>query len=354
MARIDAAPHPNAAPATTSPNHQPCAAPDEAAQLLEHAVADGCAAVTARAYLADWAAFTRWCATRGDNPLPATPATVTSYLTELAASRTNATVQRRHAAIAKVHELARLTSPTHSLAVRHAMRQLRAIPERQHVRHVAAVDTAVLRQLLATLDPTADEPPARTAHKHRQRARDRALLLIGFTAGLRRSELVGLDVADILHTPSGLEILVRQPASTPPQPPRRIQLGSGTDPATCPVRAWQAWQQAAGLTDGPAFRPVDRWGNLRTPRSDQSASAAVPLSDRAVAEIVKRCAAQANLDPSQFSGHSLRAGFVVEATRREMPLEQIIARAGVSTALSHRYLRRPDLWTHNPAARIGL
>jgi site-specific recombinase XerD len=309
--------------------------------------------VTTRAYLADWGDFARWCAVRGDHPLPATPPTVASYLTQLAASRTNATVQRRHAAIAKVHELARFTSPTRSAAVRQAMRQLRALPERQHVPHVAAADTAVLRQLLATLDPPADEPPESTARKHRPRARDRALLLIGFTAGLHRSELVGLDVVDILHTPSGLEILLSRPASAPPQRPGRLQVGSGTDPATCPVRAWQAWQQATGLTDGPAFRPVDRWGKLRAPRSDQSGATAARLSDRAVALIVKRCAAHANLDPAAFSGHSLRAGFLVEATQ-ETPQEPIIAQVGLPSALPSRYLRRGDPWAHNPAARIRL
>jgi site-specific recombinase XerD len=352
MARFDAAPDPEAAQAITSPDSQALAAIQAAAGLLERA--DGCAARTAHAYLADWADFARWCAGRGSNPLPATAATVASYLTDLAGSRTNATVQRRHAAIAKVHELGRRTSPTRSTAVRQAMRQLRGMPERQHVRHVAAADIAVLRQLLATLDPPADEPPGSTARKRRQRARDRALLLIGFAAGLRRSELVALDVADILHTPSGMELLVRRPASAVPELPRRIRLGSGTDPATCLVRAWQAWLQAAGLADGPAFRPVDRSGNLRVPRSDRSGATAARLSEAAVAAIVKRCAAQASLDPAEFSGHSLRAGFIVEATRQQMPLEQIVARAGFSTTLSFRYLRRADLWAYNPATRIGL
>jgi site-specific recombinase XerD len=330
------------------------AAAEAATGLLERAVADGCAVRTARAYLADWHDFAGWCIARGHRSLPATPSTVARYLIELAAGHSDATVHRRHAAIAKIHQRAQLTSPTRSAVVRQALWRLRVMPERRPVRHRAAADAAVLGRLLATLEPTADEPPAHTARKRRQRARDRALLLIGFTGGLRRSELVGLDVADIVATASGLEVLIRRPAGTPRRQPRRIRLGAGADPATCPVRAWQAWQQAAGLTGGPAFRPVDRWGAVRGDAGNRSGGAGVRLSGESVALIVKRCAAQAGLNPAGFSGHSLRAGLVVEAALQGLAPPQLVAEQRVATAMPDRYLRRGDLWADNPATRIGL
>jgi integrase len=346
-------PHPHATD-PVRPTTGAAAAAEAATGLLERVIADGCAVRTARAYLADWRDFAGWCAARGHRPLPATPSTVASYLTELAASRSDATVHRRRAAIAKIHQLAQFTSPTRSAVVRKTLSRLRAMPERQPVRHRAPADAAVLRRLLATLDPTADEPPAHTTRKHRQRARDRALLLIGFTGGLRRSDLVGLDVADIIATPSGLELLIGQPAGTPRRQPRRIRLDLGADPATCPVRAWQAWQQAAGLTDGPAFRPVDQWGAVRGALTNRPGGAGERLSGEAVALIVKRCAAQAGLNPAGFSGHSLRAGLVVEAARQGLALPQLAAEQRVATAMTEGYPRRGDLWTDNPATRIGL
>jgi integrase len=342
-------PDPQATDPPMRPTPRAAAAAEAATSVLERAIADGCAEPTARAYLADWHDFAGWCTARGHRSLPATPSTVASYLTELAAGRSDATVHRRHAAIAKIHQLAQLTGPTRSAVVRQALWRLRAMPERQPVRHRSPADAAVLRRLLATLDPTADEPPAHTARKRRQRARDRALLLIGFTGGLRRSELVGLDVADIVATPSGLELLIRQPAGTPRRQPRRIRLGASADPATCPVRAWQEWQQAAGLTGGPAFRPVDRWGAVRGDAANRSGGAGGRLSGESVALIVKRCAAQAGLNPAGFSGHSLRAGLGVEAARQGLALPQLAA-----TAMTDGYLRRGDLWTDNPATRIGL
>jgi hypothetical protein len=82
--------------------------------------------------------------------------------------------------------------------------------------------------------------------------------------------------------------------------------------------------------------------------------AEVRLGDGSVADIVKRCAAAANLDPSAFSGHSLRAGLVAEATRQGRTPPQLDAQRSFAAALPDHYLRRGDLWADNPAARIGL
>ncbi|WP_052567978.1 site-specific integrase [Ktedonobacter racemifer] len=128
--------------------------------------------------------------------------------------------------------------------------------------------------------------------------RDRALLLIGFAAGaFRRSELAQLRLADITETEGGLRVQLRQSKTDQEGEGFVKGIPYGHEQKTRPVRAWRAWKEAAGITDGQAFRSITRHSKLGT-----------SLSDRAVAEIVKRRAKAAGLEYNDFSGHSLRAG----------------------------------------------
>jgi integrase len=134
--------------------------------------------------------------------------------------------------------------------------------------------------------------------------RDRALLLVGFAAALRRSELVGLDVADLKQSKAGLRLRIR--TSKTDQDRQGVSVAITPGSSTCPIAALNKWLATAGIDDGPVFRSVfkgDRVANAR-------------LSDRAVAEIVKRYATRIGLDATLFSGHSLRAGFLTSAAQR--------------------------------------
>jgi integrase len=124
--------------------------------------------------------------------------------------------------------------------------------------------------------------------------RDRALLLIGYVAALRPSELVSLDVSDLTVVDDGLAVSLMR---------GRIVIPYGVEPDLCPVVAWEDWEAAAGLTAGPAFRSVDRDGRLGLTR----------LGEKAITRIVQRAAERAGLDDARYSAISLRLGMLASA-----------------------------------------
>lgn len=287
---------------------------------------------TWRAYAGDLAHFGLWCAGSGRDPLPATPDTVNTYLTAHAEDLSVATLSRRLAAISVAHGLVGVPSPTDSEAVALVWRGLRRLhgPGRPSHR-VDALEAPTLMTLLAPLRDTVMDH------------RDRALLVLGFAGALRRSELSALEVGDVeVH----LEALVVTIEAAGAREARTVTLPWGSRRDTCPVRSWRAWVEAAGLQDGPAFRRMTKGGrSLRHER----------LGDRGVAEVVKRRAADAGLDPRSFSGHSLRAGFVTAASRAGVPGVAIARQTGHRSAAALAACVREDRpFLQNPAESVGL
>jgi integrase len=135
--------------------------------------------------------------------------------------------------------------------------------------------------------------------------RDRALLLIGFAGAFRRSELVALNADDIEETAEGLRVTIRRSKTDQEGHGHVIAIPHGV--IACPVTALKAWLEAAGIAQGPVFRPVAKGGRIRATR----------LTDRSVADIVKAHAQRAGLDPKLFAGHSLRSGFLTSAAALE-------------------------------------
>lgn len=255
---------------------------------------------TRRAYQADWADFTTWCAKADLVPLPAEPVTVARYLAQIAdGGRKASTIQRRVAAIRSIHKAAGYEPPTNAEGVKATMRGIRRSLGSRPVRK--APTTA---ELLARILPHLPEGL--------QGLRDRALLLLAFAAALRRSELVALHVHHIERRARG--IVVHIDGSKTDQEGRGEQLPVPNGRELRPVDALDAWMRAASITDGPIFREVDRHGRV----------GAVALSDRSVARIVKRVTAAAGLDPAIFSGHSMRAGFVTSALDRQVDALKIM------------------------------
>jgi site-specific recombinase XerD len=134
--------------------------------------------------------------------------------------------------------------------------------------------------------------------------RDRALLLLGFAGAFRRSELVALNVADIQECEAGLRVHIGR--SKTDQEAQGVTIGIVPGAVACPVRAIKAWLEAAAITDGPVFRSIAKGERVSTVR----------LSDKSVADIVKRHASRLGLDPAAFGGHSLRAGFLTSAAAK--------------------------------------
>ena len=173
--------------------------------------------------------------------------------------------------------------------------------------------------------------------------RDRALLLVGFAGAFRRSELVSIDVEDLETVPEGFVVHLKRSKTDPYRHGRKVGIPYGTSEKTCPVVALETWLIVASLATGPVFRAVDRYGHLRDGR----------LSGRAVARIVKRCAAKAGLDKSQFSGHSLRAGFATSAAVAGVSERAIMKQTGhKSTKMVRRYIRDGQLFQNNAATNL--
>jgi integrase len=172
--------------------------------------------------------------------------------------------------------------------------------------------------------------------------RDRALMLLAFAIAGRRSELAGLMVRDVVDDPNGLVVEVRVSKTRP----RTVAVPFGSNPKTCPVRAWQAWRDAAGLDDpdGPAFCRIDRHGRLLG-----------ALSGQAAGDIVTRAAERAGVE-ARLTGHSARAGLATAARQAGKDPKAISATTGHvpgSRALD-RYIRRVDRWSEGDNALMGI
>jgi site-specific recombinase XerD len=293
---------------------------------------------TRRAYLADWEHFAGWCAERGLDALPAAAEALADYVTDSAAcGKSTATIGRRLAAVRSAHLTAgHAVSPTSAPVVRRALAGVR----RTHgvaPRRKAAITTDQVRAMLATLDPATPLG-----------ARDRALLLLGYAMGARRSELVALDVDDLELVPDeGLRIRLRRGKTDQEGRGRLVGVRRGTRSAeTCPVRAVQAWLEVLGRpATGPLFRHVRRGGHVTAER----------ISPKVVAMVVQRTALAAGLDPSCLGGHSLRAGMVTTAARRRAPLTRIMAQSGhlrLDTLMG--YVREAELFDDNASGYLEL
>lgn len=273
---------------------------------------------TRRAYAGAWEAFCAFCVGRGIAPKPAGAALVADYLTHLAESgRKVATVNMAASAIAAAHRTAGHDDPTKHEAVRLLLtgirRKLGTAPSQK-----APALRDDLSRMLAAL-------PATLAG-----TRDRALLLLGYAGAFRRSELVSLDVADLRFTSDGLVIVLRRSKTDQEGEGALKHIPALERSALCPVAAVRAWLTAAGLASGPLFRKVDRWESVGDVR----------LNDRTVALIIKRAARGAGLEPRQFAGHSLRAGFATQAAADDVDTLAIREVTGhKSDLMLSRYVR---------------
>jgi site-specific recombinase XerD len=152
---------------------------------------------TLTAYRKDWQDFEQFCVLAGFNSLPTTPDTVVTYLVALADIRKVSTLERRIASISQAHQAAGFTSPTSDITVRVLMQGIRWKKGTAQDCKAPAV-TADIRVMVSTLPDNL------------LGIRDRALLLIGFAGGFRRSELVAQDIEDIEFRRKGLVIIIRK------------------------------------------------------------------------------------------------------------------------------------------------
>ncbi|MES0157567.1 tyrosine-type recombinase/integrase [Mesorhizobium sp. M0018] len=294
--------------------------PDRVTTYVEQSLA----ANTKRAYLGDLAHFEAWGGT-----IPATDTAIASYLAEYAERLSVATLCRRLATISKAHTAKGLISPTVSELVKSTIKGIK----RSRGTAQAEAKPLLRDDLFAVLEQTGSDVKS---------VRDRALLLIGFAGGFRRSELVGLNVEDIEHVRQGIVVLLRRSKTDQESSGRKIAIPFGRT-RWCPVAALDQWLSRTAIAAGAIFVGVNRHGHLSEQR----------LSAEAVSLVVKERVADANIDPSRFSGHSLRAGFVTSAAMAGAKAYKIRAQTGhASDAMLGRYIRDGDLFNCNAAGTI--
>ncbi|MGC9418493.1 MAG: tyrosine-type recombinase/integrase [Rhodovulum sp.] len=303
---------------------------------------------TLKAYARDWAHFARWCRLKGTDPLPPSPEMIGLYLADLAAPSGKApalsvsTIERRLSGLVWNYRQRGLVldrGDRHIASVLAGIRRRHARPPRQK----EAVLADDIRAMVATLP-------------HDLRGlRDRAILLVGYAGGLRRSEIVGLDAGkdDTPESGGWIEILDGGALLTLNAKTgwREVEIGRGSSARTCPVHALEQWLHFARIDFGPVFVRVSRDGTRALkPR----------LNDRHVARLVKHCVLAAGLRSelpekerlALFSGHSLRAGLASSAEVDERHVQKHLGHA--SAEMTRRYQRRRDRFRVNLTRAAGL
>jgi site-specific recombinase XerD len=287
---------------------------------------------TLRGYRADWNDFCGWCESHATAPLPASPERVAGYIAECAGRLKVGSIQRRLNAIAEAHKAIGMESPTHAAVVTNTMKGIR----RTLGVAPAQKTPALTDDIRAMVDAAGNGIIG---------LRDRALILIGFASALRRSELVGLDVADCPFGKDGITITLRRSKTDQDGVGRKIGIPYGSNPETCPMRVLQAWMEQAGINAGPLFRPISRHGHVQPGR----------LSGIGVARVVKKLAERAGLDPARYAGHSLRAGHATSAAIAGASERSIMNQTGHrSVQMVRRYIRDGNLFRENSAGKLGL
>lgn len=306
---------------------------------------------TRRAYASDWKHFSGWCRRQGLEVLPPSPLTVGLYITACASGAATAdrvpnsvsTIERRLSAL--TWNYTQRGTPLdradrHIATVLAGIRNTHASPPRQK--------EAVLPEDVIAMLETLDRGTLRGL-------RDRAMLLLGFAGGLRRSEIVGLDLhrddtedgggwVEILD--KGMIVTLRGKTGW-----REVEIGRGSSDTTCPVVALQTWLRLARIGHGPLFRRIRGQGKDVGPDR---------LTDQQVARLVKRAALAAGVRgdlpegerEEKFAGHSLRAGLASSAEVDERYVQKQLGHA--SAEMTRRYQRRRDRFRVNLTKAAGL
>jgi len=285
---------------------------------------------TRAAYAHDWRDFERWCTAAGKGPLPASGETLPLYLVALAdRGRAMATIRRRVCSIAARHLAAGFPTPATAdvgEVLAGLARRIGTAPRRAK----AALSVQDLRSMLAAID---DDGP--------RGCRDRALLVVGFASGLRRSNLVALDLADVTIKREGLVLRISRSKTDQRGAGLLLDIFRGKCAATCPARVLERWLLERGSAAGPLFCQLARPGDGVRPHKR--------MTGEAVGDLVQEAAARAGLDPRRYGAHSLRAGVATAAAANGESDVAIMQRTGHKSAASMaRYVRPGRLFMHDP------
>ena len=275
---------------------------------------------TLRAYQSDFKDFSAFCSNNGFPSLPSQPKIIALYITNLSKSSKFSTLKRRIASISVIHKL-----KGHYLDTKHPviMENLHGIKRTLGSRQKAK-KPILINDLKLIINVISEE-----------KIRDKALILLGFAGGFRRSELVNINHEDIEFVTEGVKILIKRSKTD--------QTGEGSI-------------KAIPYFDNQEFCPVISLKNYINSKSNiKNESRIFDISDKSVALIIKKYAEKAGLDSSKYAGHSLRSGFATTAAEFGAEERNIMAMTGhKTTQMVRRYIQDANLFKNNALNKIKI
>ena len=292
---------------------------------------------TVRAYKSDFKDFGIFCAKNGIKSLPSEPKIVSLYLTHLSIKDVKiSTLKRRLVSIGVIHKLKGYYLDTkHPSIIENIMGIKRRKGSIQKAKKPLLINN--LKKIINVIDEQKREEI--------KKLRDRSIILIGFSGGFRRNELVSLDYDDLDFVPEGVKINIKRSKTD--------QFGEGSTKGLpyfnsskyCPVVSLQKWIEISKITSGPLFRRFRKGSNLSENR----------LTDQTVALIIKEYLNIAGIDSANYSGHSLRSGFATSAAESGAEERSIMSMTGhKSTEMVRRYIKEANIFKNNALNKIKL
>jgi len=292
---------------------------------------------TVRAYKSDFNDFALFCAQNGFKSLPSEPKIISLYLTYLSTKDAKmSTLKRRLVSIGVIHKL-----KGHYLDTKHPsiIENIMGIKRRKG--SVQKGKKPILINNLKIIIDVIDQQNREEIKK----LRDRSIILIGFSGGFRRNEIVSLDYDDLDFVPEGLKInIIRS---------KTDQFGEGSKKALpyfdnsqyCPVVSLKKWLEITKINSGSLFRRFSKGSRLTEKR----------LTDQTVALLIKEYLQLAGIDNKNYSGHSLRSGFATSAAESGAEERSIMAMTGhKSTEMVRRYIKEANLFKNNALNKIKI
>ena len=292
---------------------------------------------TVRAYKSDFNDFGLFCAQNGFKSLPSEPKIVSLYLTYLSTKDLKmSTLKRRLVSIAVIHKLkGHYLDTKHPLIIENIMGIKRRKGSAQKGKKPLLINN--LKQIIDVIDKEKNEEI--------KKVRDRSIILIGFSGGFRRNEIVSLDYEDLDFVPEGLKVSLKRSKTD--------QFGEGLvkglpyfdNSQYCPVVSINNWIEISKINSGPLFRRFTKGSKLSDNR----------LSDQTVALLIKDYLKIAGIESSYYSGHSLRSGFATSVAESGAEERSIMAMTGhKSTEMVRRYIKEANLFKNNALNKIKI
>ena len=278
---------------------------------------------TLRAYKADYKDFASFCIKNGFKPMPSEPKIISLYLTYLSKSSKFSTLKRRLASLSVIHKLS-----GHYIDIKHPMitENLMGIKRIKGSYQKAKKPILIkdLKLIINVIDKDKNE---------KNRFKNRALILIGFAGGFRRSELVAILYEDVDFVSEGVKIFVKRSKTDQSGEGMTKGIPYFSNPDYCPVISLKNWLEKSEIKSGKIF----------------------DMSDKNVALTIKKYTAIAGLDSNKYSGHSLRSGFATSTAESGAEERNIMAMTGhKTTQMVRRYIQEANLFKNNALNKIKI